>query len=279
MRIVVLAPNVYSETAAAMAANLAASGYVPVGAVAISTLHLGTLLRKVAQWGWGNSARYAFSKLISRGGRRPSVSNPYLAPMLKGGKSMFRNLKEVATHYDFPIAFCGDMNSNAAQVQIAKWSPDLIVFAGGNILRSRALKIPRLGVLNVHLGLLPEIRGMSSPEWSLLESRPLGITIHYMNAGIDTGPILKKYELRQEHECKSLSDLRHRLIALGVEKTAEVIDRLELRQVWPHPQSDLDKDRQFFVMHDWLRTQAAESLARNRTRSGTTRGQTQHGQI
>ncbi len=52
--------------------------------------------------------------------------------------------------------------------------------------------MPRLGILNVHLGLLPEVRGMSSPEWSLLQGVPLGITFHYMDAGIDTGPVLQE---------------------------------------------------------------------------------------
>ena len=58
------------------------------------------------------------------------------------------------------------------------------------------LDVPRLGVLNIHLGLLPEIRGMSSPEWSLLNRVPVGITIHYMDAGIDTGRFFRDLNFR-----------------------------------------------------------------------------------
>jgi methionyl-tRNA formyltransferase len=85
-------------------------------------------------------------------------------------------------------------------------------------LRKQLLEVPRLGVLNAHLGLLPEIRGMSSPEWSLLQHIPVGVTIHFMDTGIDTGPILQRYEFPHAPQCESLSDLRNRLIAFGIEK-------------------------------------------------------------
>ena len=51
MRIVVLCSSEYSETACAMAVRLAKLGHVPVGALALSTLDRGTLLRKLGQWG------------------------------------------------------------------------------------------------------------------------------------------------------------------------------------------------------------------------------------
>jgi methionyl-tRNA formyltransferase len=277
MRIVILAPSVYSETACAMAAHLAESGYVPIAALAISALQPKTLLRKIGQWGIGASSRYAFAKLIPQH-RAQSVQNPYLEPMLRRGAAMFRSLSEVAAHYRFPLAVCNDMNSPGSVARLTQWSPDLIIFAGGNILRRSVLKVPRLGILNVHLGLLPEVRGMSTPEWSLLENVPAGITLHYMDAGIDTGPILKKYEFLHTKECDSLRELRHRLVAFGVEKTVSVIASLDRREISAEPQSspdpdrEKDKDRQFFVMHDWLRARAAESFAQHRSTSGMAHG-------
>ncbi|MGA2389093.1 MAG: formyltransferase family protein [Candidatus Sulfotelmatobacter sp.] len=286
MRIVILAPSVYSETACAMAAHLAESGYVPVGALAISSLNSKTLLRKLGQWGSAEVVRYAFSKLISPNTSQPSANNPYLDPMLKSEAATFRSLRDVAAHYGFPVTFCHDMNSDHSLARLTKCAPDLIVFTGGNILRARLLEIPTRGVLNVHLGLLPEIRGMSSPEWSLLENVPLGVTIHYMDSGIDTGPILKKYEFVPENKCDSLSELRHRLIAFGVEKTAEVVAGLDRGHLSAQPQPDLDRDKnknkhtntssnkngQFFVMHEWLSSKAAERLTHHRTLTQTAHG-------
>lgn len=265
MRIVVLCSSLYSETACAMAVRMAESGYVPAGALALSTLDRGTMLRKLGQWGVRGVAQYARTKLVPHhGDGQPRVSNPYFEPLLKHEDSVFRTLREVGASYGFPVAVCKEQNAPESIALLKEWSPDLIVFAGGNILRRQLLGVPRLGILNVHLGLVPEIRGMSSPEWSLLNDVPVGVTIHYIDAGIDTGPILQRYEFPEAARCQSLSDLRNRLIAFGVEKLAEVIAGLDRCTVSATPQSDLDKDHQFFVMHEWLQARAAERLTKNR---------------
>lgn len=43
------------------------------------------------------------------------------------------------------------------------------------------------GVLNAHIGLLPEYRGRSVMEWSILAGAPTGISVFFMDTGIDTG--------------------------------------------------------------------------------------------
>lgn len=265
MRIVILGSSVYSETACAMAVRMAESGHLPAGALALSATDRATLRRKLGQWGVPGVVNYARTKLIPRrrDGRLRS-SNPYLEPLLKNGDGLFRSLREVAAFYRFSVATCRDQNSPQSIAQLRTWSPDLIVFTGGNILRKRVLQVPRLGVLNVHLGLLPEIRGMSSPEWSLLNRVPLGITIHYMDEGIDTGPILQKYDFPDTAECESLSDLRNRLIAFGAAKIVDVVARLDQGTISATPQCDLDKDNQFFVMHEWLQARAAECFTKRR---------------
>ena len=268
MRIVILGSSTYSETACAMANQLAECGYVPVGAIALSTLESRTLLRKLAQWGLRDMARYAGSKLIAhKSDRQWKVRNPYLRPLLKHAVS----LRDVGALYGFPVAVCRDQNAPDSIERIRQWTPDLVVFTGGNILRKPLLEVPRLGVMNVHLGLLPEIRGMSSPEWSLIKRIPVGITIHFMNAGIDTGPVLQRYEFSNASCCESLSDLRNRLIAFGIEKMADVVAALDRGEMCPVPQSDLDKDEdkdnQYFVMHEWLEARAAEELTRRRVRT------------
>lgn len=266
MRVVILSSSLYSETACAMAVRMAELGEIPVGALALSALDRATLLRKIGQWGVAEVAHYARTKLISpRGDRQSHTRNPYLVRLLKHERGMFCNLREVATLYDFPVDVCHDQNSPDSIAHLREWAPDLIIFTGGNILRKEILGLPRLGILNVHLGLLPEVRGMSSPEWSLLQGVPLGITFHYMDAGIDTGPILRRYEFPDATRCESLNDLRNRLVAFGIEKLREVIEGLNRGTILATPQSDLNnfdpgEDRQFFVMHEWLQARAAKRL-------------------
>jgi folate-dependent phosphoribosylglycinamide formyltransferase PurN len=264
MRTVVLCSSVYSETACAMTAQLAQSGCIPVGAIALSPLDPGTLLRKLGQWGLRDVARYAVAKLFpQKPGEREYLRNPYLKPLLTNREQLFRNLREIAREYDFPIAMCTDQNAASSVAQLKEWSPDLIIFTGGNILRTQLLDVPRLGVINMHLGLLPQIRGMSSPEWSLLKGIPVGVTVHYIDSGIDTGPILRRCEYPDASQCDSLADLRNRLIAFGVDRLAEVVLALDRDSFAASPQSELDRDNQLFVMHDWLQARALERLKKN----------------
>ena len=263
MRIVVLAPSVYSETACAMAAHLSRSGYVPAGAIALPALDRNTLRRKLGQWGARRVFSYARAKLLPRENAKASVANPYLTPFLQYELGSFRSLREVGRHYDFPVAIRRDQNDRRAVALLREWSPDLVIFTGGNILRQPVLDVPRLGVLNVHLGFLPEVRGMSAPEWSLLKNVPLGITIHYMDAGVDTGPVLERFELPSAYDCTSLLDLCNRLIAFGVEKIVQVVRAVDGGLIAARQHSQLDRDNQFFVMHELLQQRAAACLGQN----------------
>jgi folate-dependent phosphoribosylglycinamide formyltransferase PurN len=264
MRVVVLGSSLYSETGCAVAARLAQMGCIPSGALVL-TMQRGTLLRKLAQWGVRDVGSYARGKLMPHQARdRQHLRNSYLQPLLKHERGVFRSLREVAALYSFPVELCQDQNAPDSIALVRQWSPDLIVFTGGSILRRQLLRVPRLGVINVHLGLLPEVRGMSSPEWSLLKRVPVGVTIHYMDAGIDTGQVLQRHEFPDPAQCGTLADLRNRLIAFGVDKIAEVVSALDRNAISATPQNDLDQDNQFFVMHEWLQARAAERLSNSR---------------
>ena len=113
MRIVILCSSVYSETACAVAMRIAKLGHVPVGAIALPTLHRGTLLRKVKQWGVRGVTRYARAKLIPHpGDGKQQVRNPYLGPILKHKDKGVRSLREVAAIYSFPVVVCRDQNAS-----------------------------------------------------------------------------------------------------------------------------------------------------------------------
>jgi folate-dependent phosphoribosylglycinamide formyltransferase PurN len=271
MRVVILCPSPYSETSCAMAVRLAQLGYVPTGAVTLPSLDLRTLARKLGQWGAREVVRYAQTKLISRNRMDTQFRNAYLKQLLQTRTGSFRSLREVAACYGFPIVACKDQNAPDAIAQLNAWSPDLMVFTGGDILRKQLLQVPRLGVINLHLGLLPEVRGMSSPEWSLLSDVPVGVTVHYIDAGIDTGPILRRCEFPDTAQCASLDDLRNRLIAFGIEMVGQVVTALDRGTISAMPQSNLNEDDQYFVMHEWLQAQAAQRLKKGRLAAAAVR--------
>lgn len=75
--------------------------------------------------------------------------------------------------------------------------PDLIVTcAYGQILPRDLLFIPKCGAINVHASLLPKYRGSAPIQWSLLNGdEKTGITLIYMDQGMDTGDMIAKEEL------------------------------------------------------------------------------------
>jgi methionyl-tRNA formyltransferase len=81
---------------------------------------------------------------------------------------------------------------NAFLTQVEAMAPDLIICAYyPRIFPRRLLKIPPLGCVNVHPGLLPHYRGTFPTPWCILNNeKEIGVTLHYMDEGIDTGDIL-----------------------------------------------------------------------------------------
>jgi len=63
------------------------------------------------------------------------------------------------------------------------------------IVPPEVLEIPRHGVLNLHPAYLPYNRGWHTPSWAILDGTPIGATLHFMDAGIDTGRIVAQREL------------------------------------------------------------------------------------
>jgi methionyl-tRNA formyltransferase len=58
------------------------------------------------------------------------------------------------------------------------------------IVPDSVLTIPRIGALNLHPALLPHNRGWHTASWAIIEGTPIGATLHFMDAGVDTGDIV-----------------------------------------------------------------------------------------
>src|SRR3954470_10679494 len=57
-----------------------------------------------------------------------------------------------------------------------------------------ALRLPRVGVLNLHPAFLPYNRGWHTASWAILEGTPAGATLHFMDEGVDSGDIVHQRE-------------------------------------------------------------------------------------
>ena len=86
------------------------------------------------------------------------------------------------------------IKGDEAVAQVRALAPDVIVvMAYGQILPRSVLEIPRVACLNLHASLLPRHRGAAPVQAAILSGdRATGITVMYMDEGLDTGDILSQ---------------------------------------------------------------------------------------
>lgn len=90
-----------------------------------------------------------------------------------------------------------DVNSPDAIKKFSSYDADLYVSMSFNqILKKSILGLPTLGVINCHAGALPFYRGRNVLNWALInDEKEFGVTVHYIDEGIDTGDIIRQKKL------------------------------------------------------------------------------------
>ena len=107
-----------------------------------------------------------------------------------------------------------DIHAESALEQVRALNPDLGLIYGGPILKPRLFQIPRLGTLGIHHGKMPQYRGKKTTFWAMYNGEETaGVTIQRINAGIDTGQIIRRGEVQIER--KSVAKVTHELEELG----------------------------------------------------------------
>lgn len=91
---------------------------------------------------------------------------------------------------------------------------DVGLHKAGVIYRDVTIDAFRLGILNHHIGILPAYRGRSVLEWSILQGDPVGITVFFIDNGIDTGARILISEEVDISGCKSVSEAKTYLFDL-----------------------------------------------------------------
>jgi hypothetical protein len=134
-----------------------------------------------------------------------------------------------------PLIVSGPRNSERMRADLARLRPDLLVLAGIGIISRDLLAIPRLGTVNVHLGLLPWVRGNDVIAHAVLRGIPVGLTCHLVDAGIDTGPILVRRLLETARMGGSLASLEEASVVAGADLLADMVAEIVKQGRVPNP--------------------------------------------
>jgi methionyl-tRNA formyltransferase len=128
--------------------------------------------------------------------------NGYIFPQLEQhsltGENGLKTFAQLEHFYGFPMQVVPHLKNPETLALIEQFEPDLLVsIRFGHIFKQQILQLPKLGVINLHSGLLPEYRGILATFWSLLHGKKeYGYTLHTIpDASIDTGAIIDRQSL------------------------------------------------------------------------------------
>lgn len=146
-------------------------------------------------------------------------------------------IKSLATKHGLPVF--QPLRIKHETKTIKNLQPDLIVVvAYGQIIPQTILDIPTHGCINVHASLLPKYRGAACLNAPILYGdTKTGVTIMVMEAGLDTGPILRQTKIHLDGQ-ESLEKLHNKLSALGASILPDTLKDFIAGTIKPQIQDD-----------------------------------------
>lgn len=167
------------------------------------------------------------------------------------------SLPDLCRARGIPFYVVPDINGPKSLRLLSRCECEYGVYSGAGILRQPLLDQFSQGVLNLHCGSLPDIRGMNGVEWNLFFGRPPEVTLHYIDAGIDTGRILASRVIDVAAGDR-LGRVRGRTIIAGIELLADLLPRIDQLSANVNPP---EQGRQYFAMAKTLKSLIADRLS------------------
>ena len=194
---------------------------------------------KIVFMGTPDFAVQPLKALIENGHEIALVVTKEDKPKGRGYEMSFTPVKEEALANGIEIFQPTTLNTEEVYEKLKGIDAELyVVVAYGKILPQKILDLPRLGCINIHASLLPSYRGAAPIQWAIIDGcKKTGITTMLMDSGLDTGDILKKYEINIEDD-ETGGSLFEKLALLGAKAIVDTIENLD--NIVPVKQNDTD---------------------------------------
>lgn len=152
----------------------------------------------------------ALSALIEDGHNIVAVVTGEDKPRGRGNVMAPTPTKRLAEEKGIPVYTPKTLKDEAFCSLLCEVNPDLIcVVAYGKILPENVIKYPKYGCINLHVSLLPKYRGAAPMQRAVMDGESeTGVTIMYMDVGLDTGDIIaaEKFPIGEEDDFETVHD-------------------------------------------------------------------------
>lgn len=158
-------------------------------------------IMKIGYFADGPWAHHAFLKII----KNPEFSIQFICVRFDSVDQVLVNL---ATENKIPLLKLKNINTSESLSVLKNFGCDIFVSMSFNqIFKKPTFELPPLKTINCHAGKLPWYRGRNILNWVLInDEKEFGITVHYIDEGIDTGDILlqKVYPISEDDNYDTL---------------------------------------------------------------------------
>ncbi|MEM7442342.1 MAG: formyl transferase [Pseudomonadota bacterium] len=126
------------------------------------------------------------------------LPNRWLFPLIEKGPARpndaYLTFPELARRHNAALSIVPSLRDDDAETTMRELAPDLVIsIRFSHIFPESLIRIPRHGILNIHPGRLPEYAGLYAPFRQMLDGRgEIGCTVHWIDRGIDTGPVVSR---------------------------------------------------------------------------------------
>jgi methionyl-tRNA formyltransferase len=158
-------------------------------------------------------------------------------PKGRGQKDAMSAVKEAALRLGLTVHQPERVRRPEVVEQLRAMAPEAMVVVGyGQIIPQSILDIPPQGIINVHASLLPKYRGAAPIQWAIARGeKTTGVTTMKIDAGLDTGAMLQKWETHIGEE-ETAVDLGARLAEAGADLLIRTLE--DLPNIMPEAQDN-----------------------------------------
>ena len=141
---------------------------------------------------------------------------------------------------DIAVVKDESVNSENCIAWLAQERPDVVVVNGTRIISAKVLETCRALFLNTHCGVTPAYRGVHGGYWALYQGEPenMGVTVHLVNSGIDTGDIVYQ-EVAQVDDADNFLTYPVKQYIAGIPLMRKAIDDIASSRLKTFTRSDL----------------------------------------
>jgi methionyl-tRNA formyltransferase len=166
-------------------------------------------------------AEKSLEKLVAKGEEVVAV---YCPPDPVNGR--FDPLKQKALDLKIPVRQHQSLKGPEVRDEFVRLNADLAILAFvTQIVPQQVFSVPKLGSICFHPSLLPKYRGASAINWALIKGETVtGLSIFWVDRGIDTGPLLLQKEVKVDPDDTTGSIYFNKIFPLGIEAIAEAVD-------------------------------------------------------